>query len=277
MTAIPTQTLRSGDEIPVVGAGTWNLSGETLATALDAAFDAGYTHVDAAEGYHNEADVGAALDARNREDLFLTSKVLPSNLHYESVFDSLETTLSKLGTDYLDLYLIHWPNPAISLRETFRALERAHERGLVRNVGVSNFTKYHLRFARKIADVPIAVNQVEFHPWYYREDLLGYCQHNDIVVEAASPLARTRFLDDPVVEQVADRHDRTPAQIALKWAVDKGVVVLPKSGTPAHVAANCELFDWDLTDDEVAAIDDIDTMENVYMVDPDDETYGIRP
>jgi len=274
--SVPTRTLPSGEAIPAVGAGTWDIDGEEIAPSVGAALDLGYTHIDTAEGYGNEAAIGEVLDADDREELFLTSKVLPSNLHYEGVLDSLEASLDRLGVSQLDLYLIHWPNPAISTRETFAALERAHERGLIRNVGVSNFSRYQLMFARRVADVPIAVNQIEFHPWYYREDLLAYCREHDIVVEAAAPLARTRIFDDPVLTDVAETHGKTPAQVALKWALEKGVVVLPKSTSEAHLRQNIDLFGWDLAADEIDRIDAIDRMENVYMIDVDDDTYGIR-
>lgn len=275
MDTVPTRSLPSGDEIPVVGAGTWDIGGDAVEESVRTALDLGYTHVDTAEGYKNEAEIGEVLSEYDREDLFLTSKVLPSNLHYDDVLESLEASLEKLGTDYLDLYLIHWPNPAISLRETLHALERAHEEGLIRNVGVSNFSKYQLMFAQKVADVPIAVNQIELHPWYYREDLLEYCHEHDIVVEAAAPLARTELFDDPVVSDIAETYEKTPAQVALKWAVQKDVVVLPKSTSESHLRQNIDLFGWDLDADDIARIDDIDRMDNVYMIDLDDDTYGI--
>lgn len=277
MPSIPTKTLPSDDELPAIGAGTWDLGGDVVERSVRTALDLGYTHVDTAEGYKNESEIGSVLADHDRSELFLTSKVLPSNLNYESVLESLEASLDRLGVDALDLYLIHWPNPAISLRETFQALERAHEEGLVRNVGVSNFSTYQLRVARRIADVPIAVNQIEFHPWYFREDLLSYCQENDIVVEAAAPLARTEYLDDPVVTDIAEKYDVTPAQVALKWELEKGAVVLPKSTSEGHLRQNLELFDWDLAPEDVERIDGIDVMENVYMIDVDDETYGIEP
>ncbi|RDI72297.1 aldo/keto reductase [Halopelagius longus] len=272
---IPSRTLPNGDEMPQVGAGTWDIGGETVKESVRAALDAGYTHVDTAEGYKNEAEIGDVLAEYDREELFLTSKVLPSNLHYESVLESCEASLDRLGTDYLDLYLIHWPNPTISLRETMQALERLHEEGKVRNVGVSNFSKYQLMFALKVADVPIAVNQVEFHPWLYQEDLLQYCEDNDVVLTAAAPLARTEVLEDPVVRDVAEEYDRTPAQVVLRWQVQKGVVTIPKSSTPEHIRSNFEVSDWELDADDVARIDDIDTEKRVYMIDVDDETYGI--
>lgn len=275
MTALPTQPLPSGDALPIVGFGTWDLDDDEVREVLPVALDHGYTHVDTAEGYQNEAAIGEVLTEYDRDDLFLTSKVLPSNLHYEDVLDALSSSLEALGVDALDLYLIHWPNPTISLRETFQALERAYEDGKIRNVGVSNFGVYQLRFAQKIANVPIAANQIEFHPWYFREELVDYCHEHDIVVEAAAPLARAAILDDPVVTDIADEYDVTPAQVALKWAVDKEVVVLPKSTNPDHIRVNFDLFDWDLDAADVDRLDGIDRMENVYWLDLDDEIYGI--
>lgn len=275
----PTVTLPSGDELPQVGAGTWQLRGDTARDSVTAALDAGYTHIDTAEGYRNEAALGDAITASavDRDDLFLTSKVLAKNLDYESVLAACEASLERLGTDYLDLYLVHWPNPAISLRETLDAMATLHDQGKVRNVGVSNFSAYQLSAAHHISDVPIAVNQIEFHPWYFREDLLSYCRDHDIVVEAAAPLARTEYLDDPVVTDIAEKYDVTPAQVALKWELEKGAVVLPKSTSEAHLRQNLDLFDWDLAPEDVERIDGIDVMENVYMIDVDDETYGIAP
>lgn len=272
---VPTRTLPSGVEMPQVGAGTWNLGGETVKESVRTALDAGYAHVDTAEGYKNEAEIGEALAEYDREDVFLTSKVLPSNLHYESVLEACEASLDRLGVDYLDLYLIHWPNPTISLRETIHALERLHEEGKVENIGVSNFTKYQLMFARRVADVPIAVNQVEFHPWLNQADLLQYCDDNDIVLTAAAPLARTEVLDDPVVRDVAEKYDRTPAQVVLRWQIQKGIVTIPKSSTSEHIRSNFEVGDWELDAEDAARIDDIDTEKRVYMIDVDDETYGI--
>ena len=275
MASIPTRPLPHGDSLPVVGFGTWSQTEEDVQNALPVALDHGYTHVDTAEGYQNEAAVGAVLSAYDQEEIFLTSKVLPSNLHYEGVLRSLDASLEALGVDALDLYLIHWPNPTISLRETMQALERAHRDGRIRNVGVSNFSVYQLKFAQKVADVPIAVNQVECHPWYARQELVDYCQEHDIVVEAAAPLARGAVLDDPVVTEVADAHGVMPAQVVLRWALEKDIVVLPQSTNPAHIRANLDLFDWELDADAFARLDDLDRDENVYYLDLDDDIYGI--
>jgi len=276
----PTTRLPSGDELPMVGQGTWNIEGETLRDALEAGLDAGYTHVDTAEGYHNEATIGEVLAEASvdREDLFLTSKVLPKNLGYESVIRSCEESLEKLGTDYLDLYLIHWPNPAISVRETLQAMAHLKEEGLVRNVGVSNFSTYQLSAALHVSPVDIAVNQIEFHPYLQRPDLVEFCREHDVEIEAAAPLARTGIFEDEVLQELAEKYDRSVAQIALKWAVERGVTVLPKSTSPEHVRANLALFDWSIEEADLARIDELDRGQAVYddrIRSWDGEVYGI--
>jgi len=276
----PTRQLPSGDELPIVGVGTWNIDGDTVRDSVRAGLDAGATHVDTAEGYKNEHEIGDAIADYNREDLFLTSKVLPKHLDYESVIESCAASLDRLGTDYLDLYLIHWPNPAISLRETLDAMATLHDEGLIRNVGVSNFSAYQLSAAHHISDVPIAVNQIEFHPYFQRPDLVEYCRETDTVLEAAAPLARTEVFDDPVLTELAETYDKSVAQIVLKWAVEQDVVVLPKSSSPDHVRQNLDLFDWDLAPEDRERIDDLDRDQPVYDHPARDwtgDTYGISP
>ncbi|MFB6298155.1 MAG: aldo/keto reductase [Salinirussus sp.] len=276
--SVPSLTLPAGDRMPVVGCGTWNLDDETTRASVRAALEAGYTHVDTAEGYHNEGAIGDVVAAYDREELFLTSKVLPSNLDYESVIEACEGSLDRLGTDYLDLYLIHWPNPAISLRETLDAMARLHDSGRVRNVGVSNFSTYQLSVAHHVSDVPIAVNQIEFHPWLQRPDLVEYCRETDVAVQAAAPLARTEVLDAEPVEAIARARDRSPAQVVLRWAVERDVVVLPKSSAPAHVRENIDLFDWELSASERRQLDDLDRGEPIYdtrVPEWSDDVYGI--
>jgi diketogulonate reductase-like aldo/keto reductase len=275
---VPTTTLPSGDELPMAGVGTWNIDGDTVRECVRAGLDAGYGHVDTAEGYGNEREIGDALEEYDREDVFLTSKVLPKHLDYESVIESCEASLERLGTDYLDLYLVHWPNPAVSLRETMNAMATLHDRGKVRNVGVSNFSAYQLSCARHVSDVPIAVNQIEYHPWNTQADVVEYCRETDTVVEAAAPLGRTEVFADDTVEAVAEEYDRSPAQVVLRWAVENDVVVLPKSSTTEHVRANLEIFDWELDDADHARIDDIDRHQPVYDSPARDwtgDTYGI--
>ena len=277
---VPTKTLPSGAELPALGLGTYDLSDGETADSVRAALDAGYAHIDTAEGYMNEAAVGDALAASgvDRDDVFLTSKVLAKNLNYESVIESCEASLDRLGTDYLDLYLIHWPNPAISLRETLRAMAELRERGLVRDVGVSNFSAYQLSCAHHISDVPIAVNQIEFHPWFQRPELVDYCRETDTVVEAAAPLARTDVFGDEVVADLAEKYDKHPAQVVVRWAIDSGVVPLPRSSTPEHVRANADL-DWELDEADRRRLDERDRDAPVYDTPARDWTsdvYGIE-
>jgi diketogulonate reductase-like aldo/keto reductase len=278
--APPTEshTLPSGDELPALGLGTWNVDGETVKESVRAALDAGYTHIDTAEGYRNEAEIGGAIADYDRDDVFLTSKVLAKNLDYDSLIESCEASLERLGTDYLDLYLVHWPNPAISLRETLDAMATLHEAGLVRNVGVSNFSAYQLSCAHHISDVPIAVNQIEFHPWFQRPDLVEYCRGTDTVVEAAAPLARTEVFEDEVVRDLAERYEVSPAQVVVKWAIERDIVVLPRSSSPEHVRANADL-EFAMDESDLAALDERDRDRPVYdhpARDWSSDVYGIN-
>lgn len=277
MASIPHHTLPSGDALPAVGFGTWDMSDDDVHHAVPLALDAGYTHIDCAEGYQNQEAVGEVLAQYDREDLFITSKVLPPHLHYDSVFEALDRALTRLGIEALDLYLIHWPNPAISLRETLAALEKAHADGLIKNIGVSNFSIHYLRFAQWIADVPIAVNQIEFNSWFARQELVNYCQEHDIVVQAAAPLGRAAVLEDPVVEDLADKHDVMPAQVCLRWELQKDIVVLPQSTNADHIRANLDLFGWELDEEDVRRMDELNRGQNAYQLDLDDPIYGVRP
>ena len=275
---VPTKPLPSGDDLPAVGLGTYGMSDEETATSVRTALEAGYTHIDTAEGYQNEAVIGDVLANYDREQLFLTSKVLAKNLNYESVIRSCEASLDRLGTDYLDLYLIHWPNPAISLRETLHAMARLHDRGLVRNVGVSNFTAYQLSCAQHISDVPIAVNQIEFHPWFQRPELVEYCHESDTVIEGAAALARTEVFADEVVTELAEQYDKSPAQVVLRWALDRDVVVLPRSTSSDHIETNIAI-DWSLDETDRERLDERDRGYPVYDTPTRDwtrEVYGIE-
>jgi Aldo/keto reductases, related to diketogulonate reductase len=272
----PTVTLVGGDEMPVVGFGTWDLSGQAVTDSVRTALQAGYEHIDTAEGYENETEVREAITDHDREDLFLTTKVLPKHLNYNAVIESCENSLNRLGTDYVDLYLVHWPNPAISIRETMDAMDTLHERGMIRNVGVCNFSSHQLRAAQHVSDVPVATNQVEFHPWLPQTDLRAYCDREDIALIAAAPLGRTRVLADDVIRDIADARARSPAQVVLRWELEKGVATIPKSSSSEHIEENFDLFGWELTDEEIARIDDIEHEERIYwMTNMSDDTYGI--
>nr|WP_199693956.1 aldo/keto reductase [Halococcus sp. IIIV-5B] len=255
----------------MVGLGTGGLGTEAVRTALDI----GYTRLDTAEAYGNETEIGEAIADEDRDDLFLTSKVRPANLHYESVIEACEDSLDRLGTEYLDLYLIHWPNPAISLRETLDAMATLHNEGKVRNVGVSNFSAYQLSNANHVTDVPIALNQIEFHPWFQRPELVEYCEEVDVVVEASAPLARTEVFDEEVVGELAETYDRTPAQVVLRWAFERGVATIPGSGSAEHLEANLAVFDWELEEADHRRLTDLDRDQAVYEPNAPDWMGGI--
>ena len=274
---IPTKKLKTGYEIPAIGYGTWDVAEKDVGVNVETALDAGYNHIDTAEGYKNEGGIGSVLENYDRDEIFLTSKVLPSNLYYENVIEAAEKSLVKLGTSYLDLYLIHWPNPAISLRETLTAMKYLHDKGMVKNIGVSNFSVYQLMFAQKISKVPITVNQVEFHPYLYQKNLLDYCQENDILLEASAPLARTEVLDNPLIIELAEKYDKTPAQMVLRCEIEKGIVPLPKSTNDEHIESNLDVLDWELQPKDHTILDNLEEEKRVYMINLEDKTYGIRP
>jgi diketogulonate reductase-like aldo/keto reductase len=272
------KTLPSGDELPVVGIGTWDIHGETVKQSVRCGLDAGYTHIDTAEGYDNEEEIGTVISSHDRESIWLTSKVLPKHLHYESVIESCRNSLERLGTEYLDLYLIHWPNPAISLRETLNAMTKLYNEGLVRNIGVSNFTAYQLSCAQHISDVPIAVNQIEYHPWFTQDPVVEYCHDTNTIVEAAAPLGRTEVFADETIQNLADTYDRSPANIILRWAIENEIVVLPKSSTQDHIQENLEILDWELDPVDHDRIDSIEMRRPIYDFPSrawEREVYGI--
>lgn len=260
---IPALTLTTGDPMPQLGLGTWQLRGERCVEAITAAIEIGYTHIDTADMYGNHQQVGQALAPFNREDIFLASKVRPQDLAHDDLIRSCERNLRQLAVDYLDLYLVHWPNPDIPMEETFGALAELVDRELVNNIGVSNFIIDRLDRALEISDVPICVNQVEFHPMLYQKELLEFCRENDVVLTAYAPLARTRALTLDEIVQIADKYDRTPAQVCLRWLVQKGIVAIPKSKSPERIEENMQIFDWELSAEDEAIIDGIEKHERL--------------
>jgi len=244
-------------EIPALGFGTFQLSGEDCTRAVRAALEAGYRHVDTAEYYDNERAVGRALSAApvDREEVFLTTKVWRSNLRAGDVRPAVEASLDRLGVDSVDLLLVHWPHPRIPIAETLRAMERLRDDGLVRHLGVSNFTADQLREALAVADAPLVTDQVQYHPYVDQRDLLSVCRDEDVALTAYSPLAQGAVLDDANIAAIGQRYDKSPAQVTLRWLLQQeGVVAIPRSSTPEHVKANAEVFDFALTDEEMARI-----------------------
>jgi len=264
-----TVKLRSGNEMPVIGLGTWQLTGEQCVTSVSEALQMGYRHIDTASGYSNHREVSAGIKASGvkREDIFVTSKVWRESLRYDDLIAECNQTLAELDTDYLDLYLIHWPNKDIPMTETFRALEKVHKDGKVRDIGVSNFTIAHVVEAIEASSVPISMNQVEYHAHLNQEDLLSECRKRGVLLTAYSPLGRGTVLKDETITSIAAGHGKEPSQVALRWLIQKGIVVIPKASSAEHIRSNFNIFDFELTADEMQQIDNIPVHQR--LIDPD--------
>ena len=257
----PIRELEGGMRMPVLGLGVWQMAaGRETEQAVEWAFEAGYRHIDTASLYRNEQSVGAALRRSGlpRGEVFVTTKLMPGR---PSAARELHKSLERLGLDYVDLYLIHWPLPLANSR-TWRQLESVQEEGRARAVGVSNFGRDRLAKLIGSADRVPAVNQVQFSPYQYRRRLLEYCNEQGIVFEAYSPLARGQGLDDSTIAGIAERLDRTPAQIMLRWAVQHGAVVIPKSSREERIRSNARVFDFALGDTDMQALDALDRTSN---------------
>lgn len=258
---IPTITLNNGLEMPQLGFGVFQVPDAETTAAVASALDAGYRSIDTAAIYGNEAGVGRALAESGiaRDELFVTSKVWISDHGYDRTLRAYDATLEKLGLERLDLYLVHWPTPDLgTYPETWRALERLYADGRVGAIGVSNFEPEHLdRIASDGGIVP-AVNQVELHPALQNRAVAAANAERGIVTEAWSPLAQGAVLGDSAVVEIAERHGKTPAQVVLRWHLQQGRVVIPKSVTPARIAENLDVFDVELTADELRAIDSLE-------------------
>jgi 2,5-diketo-D-gluconate reductase B len=260
--------LKSGYSIPSLGFGTWELTGRSCSNAVLSALKAGYTHIDTAVMYENENFIGSAIEESgiDRENLFITTKIWSAHLHHADVIKYCRRSLKQLKTDYLDLLLIHWPNRAVPLRETFGAFEELVENRNVRSVGVSNFTIHHLEDALNATRIPLSVNQVEFHPYLYQKDLLDFCRENGIVITAYSPLARGKVLKDETIKQIASKRNAEPSQIVLAWVLSKNCAAIPKASSENHIKSNLLAADIILTDDEIREIDQIEVFNRT--IDP---------
>ena len=254
--------MRTRRPIPSIGLGVYKSEpGPVTKNAVSAALELGYRHIDTASIYNNEADVGDAIAASglDRSDVFVTTKLWNDDQGYDNTLKAFDRSLDQLGLDYVDLYLIHWPVQVVRL-DTWRALERLTLDGRVRDIGVSNYMALHLREILEHAAVVPAVNQIELSPFNYRTrmETLDLCREHDIVVEAYSPLTKGRKLGDPVLGEVSASHGKSPAQVLIRWALDKGFVVLPKSVNRDRIAENMDVFDFTLTAEEHDRLDALD-------------------
>jgi diketogulonate reductase-like aldo/keto reductase len=253
----PTIELANGVAVPQLGLGVFQVPPGDVQKVVETALEAGYRHIDTAAAYNNEGGVGAALRASGlpREELFVTTKLRNGDQGYDSALRAYDDSCRRLGLDHVDLYLIHWPYPmADQYVASWRALERLYEQGRVRAIGVSNFLPEHLDRLAAEADVVPAVNQIELHPTFQQQELTALCRERSIAVEAYSPLGQGADLEHPTVTAIAARHDRSPAQVVLRWHLQQHHIVIPKSSSPDRIRANRDLDGFTLSDDEVAAI-----------------------
>src|SRR3954447_7702840 len=266
MTQVPDITLNDGNTIPQLGFGVFQIDPGETAEAVQRALDVGYRHIDTAEGYQNEAGVGEGVRASglSRDEVFVTSKLDNSQHRPDDARRAFETTLSELQMDHVDLFLIHWPLPTLydgDFVSTWKTLEEFKADGRARSIGVSNFQVDHLKRLQAECDVVPAVNQIELHPYLLNEEVRSYGESQGIATEAWSPIAQGGVLDDPAITEIADRLGRTPAQVVLRWHIQRRSIVFPKSTTPSRIEENFALFDFELEPGDVAAIDALDRGE----------------
>lgn len=261
--------LNNNRKIPAVGFGTYKATEDEGRKAIQYALESGYRLIDTAAFYFNEGTVGRAIKASNvsREEMIITTKVWREELGYENTKKAFKKSLSKLELDYIDIYLIHWPANARNYdnwqqvnQDTWRAMEELVDEGKIKTIGLSNFTLTYLRPLLDHARIKPAINQIEFHPGYWQPQLYDFCQNEDILIEAWSPLARGRVFQNVLLQQISAKHNKSIAQICLRWCVEKGVIPIPKSSTPERIAANKDIFDFQLSTQEVRQIDALPEM-----------------
>ncbi|MCZ2827533.1 aldo/keto reductase [Modestobacter sp. VKM Ac-2986] len=278
MASVPTITLNNGVEIPQLGFGVYQVKPEETAQAVQTALEVGYRHIDTAEMYGNEKGVGEGI--RNsgvpREEVFITSKLNNGFHAREDALRAFDGTLEALGFDDVDLFLIHWPLPGIDVDyvETWKAMEEIYRSGRAKSIGVSNFNAHHLRKLFGETEIRPAVNQIEVHPYLTQDDLRAFDADHEIATEAWSPIAQGKVLDDPTILRVAERHGKTASQVTLRWHVQRGDIVFPKSVTRSRVEENFDIFDFELTEDDLREITMLNRNERTG---PDPDTFNYIP
>ena len=274
--------LSNGVEIPCIGFGTWQTpDGDVCVSSVLSAIEAGYRHIDTAQGYGNEESVGLAVKKSgiDRKDLFITSKLTNSEHGYERTLAAFEETMKKLDMDYLDLYLIHWPNP-IAFRDhwqeanagTWKAFEELYKAGRIRAIGISNFRPHHIEELMKTATVAPMVNQIRLCPGETQDEVVDYCRSHNIQLEAYSPLGVGRIFEVPEMKALAEKYGKSIAQICIRWSLQRGYLPLPKSVTPSRIKENTQVFDFELEAADVQLIADLKGCVG-YSSDPDTTTF----
>lgn len=260
-----TVLLDNGVEIPILGLGTYQSGkGNETQNAVRYALELGYRHFDTAAIYGNESDIGIALkDSKvDFNDIFVTTKVWNTDQGYESTLKALETSLSNLGMDYVDLYLVHWPLPEKRL-DTWKAMIKIYEMGKARSIGISNYTEKHIDELLKDSPIVPVINQVEMTPYLYQKKLAEHCLNNRIQIESYSPFAQGKKINEPKLVALAQKYDRTPGQMLVKWSLEHNFIVLPKSVTPSRIKENADVFDFNITKED---LDYMDTWNEDFRV-----------
>jgi 2,5-diketo-D-gluconate reductase A len=265
--------LNNGNAIPQFGFGVFQVRPQDTVEAVAVALEAGYRHIDTAEMYRNEKQVGDAIakSGLDRADVFVTSKLSNDAHRPDDARKAFDESLAALGSDYVDLFLIHWPLPTRyggDFVSTWKTLEEFYRDGRARSIGVSNFQPHHLRRLHEETRIRPAVNQIELHPFLTQEDVVAFCAEHQIAVESWSPIAQGRVLDDPEIVSIASRVGKTPAQVVLRWHIERGFIVFPKSVTPARIRENIDIFDFELSGEDVEAISALNRNERTGP-DPD--------
>jgi 2,5-diketo-D-gluconate reductase A len=278
VTSIPNITLNNGQTIPQFGFGVFQIEPKDTVAAVSTALEAGYRHIDTAEMYGNEAEVGEAIakSGLDRGEVFITSKLNNEAHEPDAARDAFDATLKALHSDYVDLFLIHWPLPTRydgDFVSTWKTLEGFYREGRARSVGVSNFQPRHLRRLHGETEIIPAVNQIEVHPYLTQDDVRVFCAEHQIAIEAWSPLGQGSVLDDRVVQSIAERTGKTPAQVVLRWHIQRGDIVFPKSVTPERIRENIDIFDFELS---AADVEDITLMNKDERTGPDPDKFAGR-
>jgi diketogulonate reductase-like aldo/keto reductase len=264
--AAPTVRLDDGIEIPQLGFGVFQITPDEVQARVEEALEAGYRHIDTAAAYNNEQGVGRALAASGlaRDDVFITTKLRNGEQGRTSAADALRNSLERLGLEYVDLYLIHWPSPARDAYvDSWRAMIEAKEQGLVRAIGVSNFLPHHLERVIAETGVTPAVDQIELHPYFSQPELTRVLRERGVAVEAYSPLGQGRDLDDPTIAEIAATVGRSPAQVILRWHLQHGYIAIPKASSRSRMAANLDVLGFELSEADMLRIDSLDTGERI--------------
>ena len=267
-------TLKGGLQMPIIGFGTWQLEPETCYQAVTEALKIGYRHIDTAKVYDNESAVGKAINESGipRSEIFLTTKLWKDFLKKEYIKSECKASLDKLNQTYVDLYLIHWPNKEVPIKETLEGLDELKQEGLIKSFGVSNFTIHHLQDVLKTG-FDIVNNQVEFHPTLYQKDLIDFCQTNDIAVTAYSPIGQGRDIKLAPILNLAEKYQRSPAQVVISWINSKNVIAIPRSSNPQNIADNIRASEWQLEPEDIAVIDKLNEDYRVCFPDFNEFNY----